>query len=77
MRPEDILLLDNEVKFLVQFRKVAKQANDTNLYNSLDKKLASVLPKKVREISLAFSVAQQDYVHEDHVRAARYCGRSF
>jgi hypothetical protein len=76
MTAEEILLLDNEVCFLVNLKHAARRSGNKELEQLLTVKLNSVLPRKVSEIQLAFSCASQDFKKETAVKAAQYCGRT-
>jgi len=76
MNVEDILMLDNEVKFLVELKRVAQRSGDKSLEAVTNNKLREVLPRKASELQLAFSCAENDERKERAQRAARYCGKS-
>ena len=66
MTAEDILMLDNEVKFLVELKRVAQRSGNKSLEAAADNKLKSILPRKANELQLAFSYASRDYTSEQH-----------
>lgn len=64
MTAEDILMLDNEVKFLVELKRVAQRSGNKSLEAAADNKLKSILPRKANELQLAFSCASRDYTKD-------------
>lgn len=76
MTPEDILLLDAEVNFLVNLKRAARKTGSTALESATTNKLKAVLPVKVREYQQASEAALKDIRKESASKAARYCGRT-
>ena len=66
MTAEEILLLDNEVRFLVNLKHAARRSGNKELEQLLIAKLNSVLSRKASELQLAFSCASRDYTSEQH-----------